>query len=580
MLLRVWRLLTPFHTVFYVLLGLALIYEAFQVALSYLVSFVLSLTKLDLSTYGWIAALGGLYVFYHLFMILDTQFDWHIIRRIVFRCYDFLKMRSISKLLRMTTTWMHDHNSGSIVGEYADGIWKIDGLIGMFCWEIVQTIGQSSLSLIVMCVVSPILVPPMLVAMALFVVITLLGERARLPFRKQRQKLFSKDWEDFAKAAQGHTTIKMFGQEERIIRDHQKLQNELVDVGSEEVRLAIFKYNAQRIIVLSIIRVVCYWLLKDMLLGGQIDEGGFIFIAILFERMLGNLWRFARLTDRVIADSERITTLLDLLDEKEIIDQGTVILPDGIPVGVTFKGVCYTHDSVGEYQEETGHLHNIDLEVKPGQTVAIVGPTGSGKSTLLNLITMLTMPSKGEVLIGGVSTCNLSGHNLRKKIAVVPQDVFLISGTVFDNIAFSRPDASIEEVTEVTRAAGLLDEILALKDGFNSVVGERGVKFSGGQRQRLAIARALLVKGALIRILDEPTSAVDSRKERLIQEELDILARKKNVTTFIIAHRLSTIMHADLIVVLDDGKVVEQGTHGELMSKNGLYSELVTLQKM
>lgn len=576
MLLRVWRLLSPIHTAFYILIGLAIVYEAFQIVLSYLVSLVINLAKLNLDMYHWIAVFGGLYIFYHLFLILDNQFDWHVIRRISHEVFKYLKMVSIKKLNSLSVTWHHEHNSASTVGELADGIWKIEGLVGMFSWEVVQTVFQSLESLLVLIVIAPTLVPGILIAMVLFVVITMKGERAKWGYRVKRQAKYNKDWEEFAKAAQGHSAIASFNQQQRIEDDHQRLQNEIVDLAHKEHRLGVFVYNALRIFVLSVVRVVTYIILVQMLMNHQLDEASLIFIAILVERMLGNLWRFARLVDRVISDSERINAVLKLLDEKEEEDLGTVSLSPNTPLDIEFQHVCFSYNDV--YEETKGQLHDFNLKVEPGQTVALVGPTGAGKTTVSQLISKLVVANHGDIKIGGVSIFELNGKALRKLITYVPQDAFLIDATIADNISFSRPEATVDEITKASQSAGLYDFINGLPKGFDTIIGERGVRLSGGQRQRLSIARALLAKDASIWILDEPTSAVDSLTEKKIQDELFKLTLENKVTTIIIAHRLSTIRHADKIIVMNNGRIAEEGNHDQLVEMKGIYSQMVDIQ--
>lgn len=576
MLLRVWELLSPIHLAFYILIGLAIVYEAFQIVLSYLVSLIINLSRLNLDSYGWIAVFGGLYLFYHLFMILDNQFDWHVIRRISHEVFKYLKMVSIKKLNALSVTWHHERNSASTVGELADGIWKIEGLVGMFSWEVVQTVFQSLESLLVLIVISPTLVPGIVIAMVLFVVITMKGERAKWIYRVKRQSKYNKDWEEFAKAAQGHSTIVMFGQQQRIVDDHLKLQDEIIDLAHKEHRLGVFVYNALRIFVLSVVRVFTYIILVQMLMNRQVDEASLIFIAILVERMLGNLWRFARLTDRVISDSERINAVLNLLDETEEEDAGTISLPSDTPLGIEFNHVCFSYGN--EYEETKGQLHDFSLKVEPGKTVALVGPTGAGKTTVFQLIAKLVRANHGDIKVGNVSISELNGKSLRRLITYVPQDAFLIDASIAENIAFSRPEASMDEIIKASQSAGLYEFISSLPKGFDTIIGERGVRLSGGQRQRLSIARALLAKEALIWILDEPTSAVDSLTEKKIQEELIKLTQERKVTTIIIAHRLSTIRHADKIVVMDKGRIVEEGSHDQLVSTEGIYAQMVDIQ--
>jgi ABC-type multidrug transport system fused ATPase/permease subunit len=218
-------------------------------------------------------------------------------------------------------------------------------------------------------------------------------------------------------------------------------------------------------------------------------------------------------------------------------------------------------------------IKDIDLDLQPGQTVAIVGSTGSGKSTLVSLIARCYDPQQGRILIDGHPLADIKMDAIRRKVGFVFQETFLFYGSIAQNISFSRPEATLAEIQEAARRARIDEFIEGLPEKYDTFVGERGVKLSGGQRQRLSIARMILKDPAII-ILDEATSAVDNETERLIQESLDELIR--NRTAIVIAHRLSTIRHADLIVVLEDGRVVETGNHDKLVAQNGRYAQLLT----
>jgi ABC-type multidrug transport system fused ATPase/permease subunit len=212
--------------------------------------------------------------------------------------------------------------------------------------------------------------------------------------------------------------------------------------------------------------------------------------------------------------------------------------------------------------------------VEPGEAVAVVGATGSGKSTLLSLIPRFYDPDRGSVLVSGADIRELALEEVRRNVGIVPQETFLFSETVRDNITFGNPDASVEEVEKAAKIAGIHDQILAFPEGYDSMVGEWGITLSGGQKQRVAIARAL-VKDPKILILDDATSSVDAETEKSIQEALrGTLRESSGRTTFIVAHRLSTILLADRIVVLERGRVAEAGTHKELLRKRGRYHAL------
>jgi ABC-type multidrug transport system fused ATPase/permease subunit len=251
-----------------------------------------------------------------------------------------------------------------------------------------------------------------------------------------------------------------------------------------------------------------------------------------------------------------------------------VDLPGGVDSGrvqgkVLFENVDF------EYEPDLPVLNNVSFEVQPGQTLALVGPTGAGKSTIVSLIPRFYDPKRGRVLIDGIDVSEMRLASVRRNVSMVLQDTFLFAGTVKENLRFGNEGASDEEIVVATKAANAHSFIEALPRGYDTRLGERGVRLSGGQKQRLSIARAIL-KDAPILILDEATSSVDTQTEEEIQEALRELMQGR--TVIVIAHRLSTVRHADLIAVLEEGSIVELGTHEHLMRCKGLYRNLYDRQ--
>jgi ATP-binding cassette, subfamily B, bacterial len=270
---------------------------------------------------------------------------------------------------------------------------------------------------------------------------------------------------------------------------------------------------------------------------------------------------------QALASAERVLEILS--EDSEIKDAPDSTQVDRVRGQLEFCNVSF------QYIDDIPVLKDISFKVNAGETLALVGPTGVGKSTLASLIPRFYDPDQGTILIDGKDIRKITLSSLRRQISFVSQDVFLFNGTVKENILYGRQDATDEEIIEAAKAANAHEFILELPEGYDTKVGERGVKLSGGQKQRISIARAIL-KDAPILILDEATSSVDTQTERLIQEALNRL--KENKTTVVIAHRLSTIQEAEQIVVIKEGEILEQGSHEELLRIEGLYSQLCRAQ--
>jgi len=396
-----------------------------------------------------------------------------------------------------------------------------------------------------------------------------------IKYRGKVDPLFEKLQEEIAKFTaivqeniSGIRIVKAFFKEKREIQRFTRENNTLFDVNMKIVKTNAFYHPLMDFLTsMGFVLILLYGgkeVIEDRTsIGLLVAFTGYLMMLVWPVRMVGFILSMIQKGD---AAAERITKLLE---EKRLPDTGMIEL-DHIRGEIRFENVYFSYPDSNEYV-----LEDINIDVKPGEVIALVGATGSGKSTLVQLIPRFFDVTSGRITLDGIDIRDMRLSNLRSHIAMVFQENLLFSTTIRENIAFGHPDATFEEIVNVAKAAQADGFIRELPNGYDTVVGERGIGLSGGQRQRIAIARALL-KNPKILILDDSTSSVDQETEHEIQKALENLMY--NRTTFIIAHRLFSVKMADQIIVLEKGKIVEKGKHKELLAKNGFYRRIYNLQ--
>lgn len=368
----------------------------------------------------------------------------------------------------------------------------------------------------------------------------------------------------------GVRVVKSFTGEQREIEKFEQGNRDWLEIKRENYRwMGAFTATTRAFDGLMYITVIVAGGL--FMVNGTIDPADFMAYLLYIATLLATIRRIVEFAEQFQRGMTGIERFFEVMDVKPDIEspENAENLPRAAG-NIRFEDVCFAYAD----DPETPVLDHLNLDIRAGQSVALVGPSGGGKTTICNLIPRFYDVTAGRVTVDGHDVRTVELNSLREQIGVVQQDVYLFSGTIFENIAYGRPGATREEVIEAAKKAGAHDFISATPDGYDTYVGERGVRLSGGQKQRISIARVFL-KNPPILILDEATSALDNESERLVQQSLERLAQGRTVLT--IAHRLSTIRNADKIVVLTEDGVAEQGTHTDLIAKGGAYAHLYQL---
>ncbi len=365
----------------------------------------------------------------------------------------------------------------------------------------------------------------------------------------------------------------------RVVRSFtkEKTEKEKFSKGNDryvDIRNKSHKYMSQfhsTVKFLDGITYICVIAMGALLMKeGITSPGDFAASLLLISTLLGSIRTIVDFSEQFSRGITGVERFAEIMDEKaDIIDSENAVELTDVEGEIEFRSVCFSY-----VKGEKEILHNLNLYLKPGENLAVVGPSGGGKTTLCNLIPRFYEPESGEIFIDGKNIKDVTLRSLRSNIGVVAQDVYLFSGTIYDNLIYGKDGATMEEIIEAAKQAGAHDFISALPDGYNTYIGERGVKLSGGQKQRISIARVFL-KNPPILLLDEATSALDNESEKLVQESLERLAKGR--TTLTIAHRLTTIRNADKIIVLTEDGIAEQGSHAELMQKGGIYANMYNM---
>jgi len=518
-------------------------------------------------------------LFHILFIMISIEFIGAIGWRSLHYAIVAIQSRVMKNMMDDCFEQLHRHSYkfftdrfvGSLVKKSGRLVRAFEALHDSLFYEMIPVILRVSIVNVALLYVSPKLGIPLLIWTTIFITYSYFLSLYKL--RKYDKKAVEADTKvtaSFADTITNNTNIKLFS----ALRMEQKNFKEVTQNWQNRFSKS-WNFNAHIELVQSLLMLVIIFLVfyRSIFLWkeGGLTVGDFVLIQGYLIELLRVLWDFGRNIRRMYERFADAAEMIDILNTP----LGIVDIPRAKSLSITRGKIEFKHVTFG-YNKEKGVLDNLSFKVNPSEKIALIGPSGGGKSTLTKLLLRLFDVNKGKILVDGVDIANVTQESLRRQISLVPQDPILFHRSLFENIRYGRRDASQEEVIAAAKLAHCHEFIQAFPDQYDTLVGERGVKLSGGERQRIAIARAILSNTKIL-ILDEATSNLDSESERLIQDALKNLM--KNKTTLVIAHRLSTIVSMDRILVLDGGKIVEEGSHKTLSKKpNSLYQKLWNLQ--
>lgn len=503
--------------------------------------------------------LGSLYLFSSLFTFIQQYLMASVAQRTV---YD-LRSEIFNKLKRLPLKYYDGHAHGDILSRVINDIDLIGNTLQQSITQFIRSVVLMVGIIVMMLIISPLLtlITVLSLPLSLFVIKPFL-KKSQVFFKKQQNELGELNGH-IEEMYTGHEVVKAFGQEDSALEKFDEVNEKLYDSGKNAQFISGLMMPFMQFI--GNISYVAISIVGGILVTQRTiaigDIQAFITYSKQFTQPITQTANIANIIQSTVAAAERV---FEILDEREEIEDSMGMRLENVKGDVVFDDISFGYDS-------TALMSHLSIDAKSGETIAIVGPTGAGKTTLINLLMRFYDVDAGTIKIDGKDIRTISRQSLRRTFGMVLQETWLFHGTIKENIKYGKPNATDDEVYRVAKAAYADHFIRTLPEGYETILNEEGSNISQGQKQLITIARAMLANPQIM-ILDEATSSVDTRTELAIQKAMDNLMADK--TSFVIAHRLSTIKDADRILVMDQGTVIEQGTHASLIEANGFYAEL------
>lgn len=571
---KVWLLLTPFHTDIYIIGSITALFEVLKLSGPYIFGKILDLLIKSNGNLPWqtaIFVIGGLVGVRLLGLIVDYVTDILIVR-MLWNMERFISTTTFTKLLELSIDYHEKENTGAKINLVNKGKDKLIDLVAAFTWEFLPVVLQIFVTAVMILFTSRLIGIVFAVSVFPFIFITFKTYESTRGLRAKRHDAYDFSSGEVGDVMANITVVKAFAQEKREQVAFKSIWDFIRDLSGQEYKKHILSGFGRSVLIESFyigLMVIGIMQIQNNLL----TVGSLVFLISLIERAYSNIYRLGRIYERIVDAAEPVNRITLLMQrEASIKNAPDAIVPKEINGQISFKHVTFAYS-------KRRVLCNVSFTIPAGSFTAFVGRSGSGKSTIAKLLSRYYDPVSGSIVIDGkYDLKQIDLDTYRRETAVVFQDSPVPSRKLWEVISYAKGKQSWVSVkNQVIKAAKLShsDEFInELEDGYQTEIGERGVKLSGGQRQRLAIARALFAEPRIL-IMDEPTSHLDTVSEAEIQEALKDISKKHSLTKIVIAHRLSTVQHADQILVMDKGRLVEHGTHSQLLKKGGVYATIV-----